>query len=130
MWVLLFVVVVLAAGGHNTISRNEVIYNPEYIYLKEKHKNVLYLKVGCEEGDRKVSPAVSPLFFFPVPINSADTFLLQTIPGIGPGIAAKIVQYRQEYGPLQSLDDLLDIPGIGTKRATAWAHHLSFKSSE
>jgi competence ComEA-like helix-hairpin-helix protein len=130
MWVFLFVVVLLATGGHNAITRNNRLYNHEYRYLKEKHKNILYLEAESQVGDKRVSPAVSPLFFLPLPINNADVLLLQTIPGIGPGIATRIVQYRQEYGPLQNLDDLLNIPGIGTKRATAWAKQLSFESFE
>lgn len=130
MWVFLFVVVLLAAGGHNTITRENLLNNHEYRYLKEKHKNTLYLEIEHQAGDERVSPAVTPLFFLPLPINSADVQLLQTIPGIGPGIATRIVQYRQEHGPLQNLDDLLNIPGIGAKRAAAWAKQLSFESSE
>lgn len=130
MWVFLFVVVILAAGGHNTITRCDALYHQEYKYLKEKHNNILYLEAEPQVGDGRVSPAVSPLFFSPLPINSADALLLQTIPGIGPGISTRIVQYRQEHGPLQHLDDLLNIPGIGTKRATIWAKQLSFESSE
>lgn len=130
IWVFLFVVVLLAVGGHNSITREKDLYNQEYKYLKEKHKNLLYLEAERQIGDEGVSPTVSPLFFLPLPINSADVLLLQTIPGIGPGIATRIVQYRQEHGPLQNLDDLLNIPGIGMKRATAWAKQLSFESSE
>jgi competence ComEA-like helix-hairpin-helix protein len=130
IWVFLFVVVLLAAGWHNAIPKENVVYSHEYRYLKEKHKNILYLETERQAEDERVSPGVSPLFFLPLPINSADTLLLQTIPGIGPGMATRIVQYRQEHGPLQNLDDLLNIPGIGAKRAGAWAKQLSFESSE
>jgi len=130
IWVFLFVVVLLTAGGHNSITRENTFYHQKYKYLKEKHNNILYLKAEHQEGYERVSPAVSPLFFLPLPINSADALLLQSIPGIGPGIADKIVLYRQNNGPLRNLDDLLNIPGIGTKRAAAWAKQLSFESSE
>lgn len=129
-WVLLFVVVLLAAGSHNSITREKSSYSDNIKYLKEKDKNILYLEVARQIGDERLSPAVTPLFFLPLPINSADILLLQTIPGIGPGIADKIVLYRQNNGPLRNLDDLLNIPGIGTKRAAALAKQLSFEGSE
>lgn len=130
MWVFLFMAVLLIPGGLNTINKEKAIYHQKYKYLKEIHENSLYLKSERQVGAERVSPGVSPLFFLPLPINSADTLLLQTIPGIGPGLADKIVLYRQINGPLRNLDDLLNIQGIGTKRAAAWAKHLSFESSE
>lgn len=130
IWVFLFVVVLLSTGGHNSITRVNEFYYPEYKYLKEKNKNTLYLDADHQVGDERVSPALSPFFFLPLPINSADSLLLQSIPGIGPGIADKIVLYRQNNGPIRNLDDLLNIPGIGSKRAAAWAKQLNFESSE
>lgn len=50
-----------------------------------------------------------------VNINEADTDLLQTVPGIGPATAAKIVQYREQNGRFSSVDDLKNISGIGDK---------------
>ncbi len=46
-------------------------------------------------------------------INTADATLLTTLPGIGPTTAQKIVQYRQDNGAFQQVEDLLKIPGIG-----------------
>jgi competence protein ComEA len=46
-------------------------------------------------------------------INTADVELLDTLPGIGPTTAQKIVDYREENGPFTSVDELLHIPGIG-----------------
>lgn len=130
VWVLLFVAVLLGVGGHNGITGEDGVYFQKNKYLIEKHKNKLYLEAEHQAGEGRASATVSPLFFLPLPINSANALLLQTIPGIGPGIAARIVQHRQDHGPLQNLDDLLNIPGIGTKRAAAWSKQLSFESSE
>lgn len=49
-----------------------------------------------------------------VNINTADTGELSTLPGIGTAKAAAIVQYRSEYGPFASVDDLVRVQGIGT----------------
>ena len=52
------------------------------------------------------SPAV-------VNLNSADQTALETIPGVGPVTAAAILQHRTEIGGFESLEQLLDVSGIG-----------------
>lgn len=49
----------------------------------------------------------------PIPINTADVATLEELPGIGPSLAEAIVRYRDENGPFVSVDQLLDVPGIG-----------------
>ncbi|GLZ88845.1 hypothetical protein Pres01_48960 [Metapseudomonas resinovorans] len=49
-------------------------------------------------------------------INSADELALQDhMVGIGAAKAKAIVQYREENGPFSSVDDLLEVKGIGVK---------------
>ncbi|MNQ43272.1 ComE operon protein 1 [compost metagenome] len=49
-------------------------------------------------------------------INSADAVALQdTMVGIGDAKAKAIVQHREENGPFSSVDDLLEVKGIGAK---------------
>lgn len=48
-----------------------------------------------------------------VPLNSADQAQLETIPGIGPVTAGAILEHREELGGFDSLDQLLDVDGIG-----------------
>lgn len=52
----------------------------------------------------------------PVDINSADAALLSTLPGIGPKTAEKITTYRATNGPFESVDELLNISGIGSQK--------------
>jgi competence protein ComEA len=52
----------------------------------------------------------------PIQLNTATTEQLQTIPGIGPVTAERIIQYREENGPFRSVDDLDAVSGIGPKR--------------
>ncbi len=48
-----------------------------------------------------------------VDLNTADQIALETIPGIGPVTALAILQHRQEIGGFTSIDELLDVDGIG-----------------
>jgi competence protein ComEA len=49
----------------------------------------------------------------PLDLNRATPAQLETLPGIGPTLAQAIVDYREENGPFGSVDELLDVPGIG-----------------
>jgi competence protein ComEA len=53
---------------------------------------------------------------FPLDINRASAEELEALPGIGPVLAARIVEYRQLYGRFQSVDELIEVRGIGPKR--------------
>jgi len=46
-------------------------------------------------------------------INQATAEELQELPGIGPTLAKRIVEYRDAQGPFQSVDDLVQVKGIG-----------------
>ena len=46
-------------------------------------------------------------------INTATAKQLELLPGIGEVIAQRIVDYRTESGPFQTVDDLLNVSGIG-----------------
>ena len=46
-------------------------------------------------------------------INSADAAALETLPGVGPVLASKIIAYRESNGPFKSPQDLDDVSGIG-----------------
>ena len=49
-------------------------------------------------------------------INGADASALQTLPGVGPGLARRIVASRERHGPFRKPEDLLRVSGIGAKR--------------
>lgn len=48
-----------------------------------------------------------------VNINTADEATLETLNGVGPVLAASIIQYRTEHGPFASVDQLDEVSGIG-----------------
>ena len=51
-----------------------------------------------------------------VNVNTADGPQLETLPGIGPATAAAIIDHREQHGPFASVEDLLDVRGIGDAR--------------
>jgi competence protein ComEA len=48
-----------------------------------------------------------------VDVNRAGGKELQTLPGIGPALAGRIVEYREKNGPFRVPEDLLNVRGIG-----------------
>jgi len=54
-----------------------------------------------------------------VDINSADADALAGVPGIGEGLAERIVEFRRENGAFASVDELLDVAGITEHRLDA-----------
>jgi competence protein ComEA len=66
-------------------------------------------------GEGAVGAASQP----PVSLNSATAAQLDTLDGVGPATAQKILDWRREHGGFRSIDDLGEVPGIGPKRMAA-----------
>lgn len=60
--------------------------------------------------------AASPQDDPKVDLNSATADQLQALPGIGPALAKRIVEFREKNGPFQKAEDLMNVPGIGEKK--------------
>jgi competence protein ComEA len=58
-------------------------------------------------------PTASPDVPAAVDINTADALALEQIPGIGPVRAQAIIEYRTQIGSFDSIDELLEVTGIG-----------------
>ena len=59
------------------------------------------------------SERVTPDAPAPININTASPEELETLPGIGPALAERIVAHREEHGLFRSIDDLMKVSGIG-----------------
>jgi competence protein ComEA len=50
-----------------------------------------------------------------VNLNTATQAELEKLPGIGPAVALRIVEYRQKAGGFKKIEDLMNVRGIGEK---------------
>ena len=48
-----------------------------------------------------------------VDVNRAGAAELEAVPGIGPGLAARVIAHRERNGPFRTVDELENVPGIG-----------------
>ena len=55
----------------------------------------------------------------PIDLNTATQAQLETLPGVGPELAKRILDYRNMYGRFVSVEQLMDVEGIGEKRFSA-----------
>jgi len=92
-------------------------------FLAEADKSTINLAAPLEDGQRLEIPFLAgtePLGAVPtqevqaelIDINTADVDTLSTLPGIGPTLAQRIVDYRDTYGPFFFIEDLMNVEGI------------------
>jgi competence ComEA-like helix-hairpin-helix protein len=61
----------------------------------------------------------------PISLSSATAADLEALDGVGPALAARIVEWRQAHGGFSSVDQVDDVPGIGPARLEALRPHLT-----
>ena len=69
-----------------------------------------------KETTPKTTRPKEPEVTFPVNINTATARELDALPGIGEVIAQRIIDYRNAHGPFGSVDELINVNGIGEKK--------------
>ena len=73
-------------------------------------------------GSRGATGATSSAL---IDVNTATASQLEELPGIGPALAARIVDYRDEHGPFATLDALERVPGIGPSKLAQLRPHAT-----
>ena len=63
----------------------------------------------------KAAATVTATATAPVNLNTATVEQLATIPGVGPKMAERIIDYRQKNGGFKKVEDLMNVSGVGEK---------------
>lgn len=106
---------VAAAGGKTAGSH----YGPLNLARILTDGEQIRVGVPAESGPGTSTAATEPGSGTSAPsgglinLNSASAIELEEVDGVGPVLAAAIVQWRTDNGPFQSIDELLDVSGIG-----------------
>jgi competence protein ComEA len=58
---------------------------------------------------------LTTLLFSAVNVNKANSAQLQTLNGIGPAKAQEIIKYRKAHGGFKTVEELVNVKGIGPK---------------
>lgn len=91
-----------ADADHEAINLAAPLEDGEHVHVPAPGEVAASGQTGAEGGEGGL-----------VNINSAGSEQLQQLPGIGPKLAESIVQWRETNGAFSSVDNLLNVPGIG-----------------
>ena len=100
---------VLAAGGATAdadldrINLALTVAEGQHIYVPRKGEVDLPVEPPAQRSSSDLK----------VNINTADATALESLPGIGPSLAQRILDYRQAHGPFARIEDIQEVSGIG-----------------
>lgn len=107
---------IAAAGGltkkadTSQINQAAFLTDGEKVYIPEKGEEPIDSSVSYESGGSSIAQSVGK-----IDLNTATSEQLQTLNGVGPATAEKILQYRSQNGYFKSIEELKNIDGIGDK---------------
>lgn len=84
--------------------------------------------IQVQSVDAPTTPVAAQSAPTTVAVNSASAEELAALPGIGPALATRIVEYRTAHGVFVTMDDLGAVPGIGPAMQAKLAPLLRFDS--
>lgn len=124
---LISVAIVLCAAiiGYNMLYKPDVQvieitnYTQESEYIVYQSQSEEEQQPQQEAKDENVQSVIEQITGQIVNINTASKEELETLDGIGPTIAQRIIDYREAIGGFTSVEQLLDVSGIGEVKFNA-----------
>ena len=123
-----------AVGG---LTQEADLTNVNLAYILEDGEKIYIPKKGEEMPNDSVSSSSknssyssyssSSLKTNKININKASQTELETIPGVGPSTALKIINYREENGKFSKIEDIKNVSGIGDSKYEQMKEYISVK---
>lgn len=105
-------------GDPSDLNQARILADGEQIYIYAK-------STGTTTGSSgKIAVKVKPKSSNFILINRASAKELEALDGIGPVLASRIINFRRENGPFATVEDLLNVPGIGTSTLSKFKSKL------
>ena len=111
----------LLAGAMGVLSFAGLLDSPSQSALSDA---LSVQQTDTSTGHSPKSPPVVVGDVERVDINHGSVEELQRLPGIGPVLAERIIQYRREHGKFGSIRDIQNVKGIGEKRFAQLEPHI------
>lgn len=83
---------------------------------KDGTENYVTTSSGTSTGHEQLEDSSEGTKNSKININTATQAQLETLPGIGPSTASKIITYRKEKGKFKKIEDLKEVSGIGNAK--------------
>jgi competence protein ComEA len=106
----------LKGADLSDINLARVIKDGEQIYIYPPNKGGSSIRISPQRAKAKSSG--------PIALNRASAKELESLDGIGPVLAARIVAYRNQNGPFLTVDDLMKVSGIGSVKFSQFKEKL------
>ncbi len=108
--------------GMGKIGNPQVLNNTlnagSKVVLTRGEKHILTIDLTRMEPDKCI------IFSIPLNLNEVEEEHLTLIPGIGPRLAQRIIQYRLKKGGFRKIDELKGVSGIGEKKLRCLERYL------
>ena len=98
----------LKGADVSDINLARIVKDGEQVYIYPPGKAGSSVRTSAQRVKTRASD--------PIALNRASTKELETLDGIGPVLAARIVSYRSQNGPFLTVEDLLKVSGIGAAK--------------
>jgi competence protein ComEA len=96
------------------------------VYMRMRKMHIAWTLILCLGLSLAVAPSVAMAQTAPaaaktstserVNLNTATAEQLQTIPGIGPAMAKRVIEYRSKVGKFGKIEEIINVKGVGEKR--------------
>ncbi len=113
-----------AAGGLtedaniNDVNLAYILEDAQKLYIPNKNDDLYNGEILSSTNGEKIIDEIDSSINnnLKININTAKQTELESLPGIGPSIALKIIEYRNEHGNFTSIEDIKNVSGLGDSK--------------